>query len=319
MISTHGLISSCIARYLAIKIFLFGAECLRGRLTNNEKYSMPNKPPSLLSSPDQRLKSVTRFNTKTLRTLCYYGGYSTTNTLSIIHDYTKAGVRKRMNAMVRCGWVEKTELDEGLGRAQQLWRISRAGRIAALTDLDDQVDHQDIRGFSISEYSPSQANHTRMVQIMASVLADYLDATEIRPFKIEVRDYRKDRYVFPDIVFWPGDGDHADKHVSVYDLYEVELTVKTFKRYQDIFMRLSMHNERAKFVDIGFVIRDVTFITTPQIQARLENILAKVSSNIEIHVINYQQLVNNEDIDFEQCKIETPKIDIGDLHQRMKT
>jgi hypothetical protein len=318
MMSKHELTSLCIARYLAIKIFLFGAECLSGRLTNNEKYIMPKKYPTLFSNRKERIRSVKRFNIRTLKTLNYYGGYSTTNTLSIIHDYTKAGVRKRMNAMVRCGWVEKIEVDEGLGRSEQLWCISRAGRLAAFTDIDEPLDAQNVRGFSISEYSPSQANHTRMLQIIACTLADRVDAKEISPFKISVRNNKKDRYVFPDIVFYAKDEYLEEKRVSVYDLYEVELTVKTFKRYQDIFMRLSIHNEGAKYFDHGFVISYVIFITTPQLQGRLENVLNGISSNIEIYVINYEQLLSTEDIDFQQSEIETSEIDSYDLQQRMK-
>lgn len=71
---------------------------------------MPSNTPALISDRPSRLKSVQQFNIRTLKTINYHGGYSTTEALSLIHKYTKTGVRKRLNSIVKHGWIKESDL-----------------------------------------------------------------------------------------------------------------------------------------------------------------------------------------------------------------
>ena len=117
-----------------------------------------------------RPRNVKEFNIRTLKILNYYSGYISAKTLTLIFGYTAAGIRNRMNALAKQGWVRKLDFSEGFGRSEQIWYITSSGRKAAQSEneLDDTI--RDEPGFSISEYAPALTNHTMMVQIIASRL-----------------------------------------------------------------------------------------------------------------------------------------------------
>ena len=249
---------------------------------------------SLMSDKSKRIQSVERFNIRTLKTLHYYGGYSTTHTLSLVHHYSAAGIRKRMKAMVRQGWIEKVENDEGLGRKEQFWSITKAGRIAAHTENDPHVEAHKLKSYSICEYSPALHSHTQLVQVMANHLERSLEQTEIKPFKIEVKEKYKIGYIYPDIAFENGMQAYFDSEVSAIELYEVELTIKSINRYKELFRKISIHNIRNSLSDNGFVISHVIYITTPQLIKRLRSILKNIHTDFGIYIFDYKSVLSSE-------------------------
>ena len=277
---------------------------------------MTTSSTALMSDRSSRLESVREFNIRTLKLLNYYSGYTTTSTLSLVHGYTKAGVRKRMNSMVKGGWVRKIAHDEGLGRSEQIWCITKSGRIAAQTENDKPLESHKLKGFSISDYSPALAPHTGLVQVMASRLDQLLNTKETKPFKLEIKEYGRNRYVYPDIVFERSDREFGGKQVGCYSFCEVELTVKTIKRYRDLFFRLALHNRKVNYQDEGFVVSDVVYITTPLLHERLKNVLSRLNANVSVFLFNYEQIMDQENLDFEEAEIELPSIEYNQLEDR---
>lgn len=275
---------------------------------------MSKKNVSLMSDKSERIQSVENFNTRTLETLHYHGGYSTTSVLALIHQYTRAGVRKRMNAMVRQGWVTKIEHDEGLGRKEQMWAITKAGRIAAQTENDTHVDTQTLKGFSICEYSPALHRHTQLVQVIASYFSQVLNQAQLKPFKIEVNKKYKQGYIYPDIVFEDDTKDYLGAKLPAIEFYEVELTIKSVLRYKELFQKISTHNIRNSWSDDGFIISSVIYVTSPSLIERLRSILKNIPTDFDVYIFEYNEIIN-EKFNFDNSFVNQVKLTEAQLNK----
>jgi len=221
-----------------------------------------------------------------------------------------------MNSMVKNGWIEKIEHDEGLGRSEQIWCITKSGRLAAQTENDAHVEPSELDGFSICDYSPALNPHTKLVQIIANKLSQRLQYEELKPFNVEVTEYGRIECIYPDIIFDTGVCMRNDSNVSSYDFYEIELTVKPLKHYKDFLIRAALHNELALQRNDGYVIGNIFFITTAQLSERLREVLIKIRSNINVYLFSSSEVLADYKLDLETAKIELPRIEENDLELR---
>lgn len=215
--------------------------------------------------------------------------------------------------MVKLGWIEKIEHDEGLGRSEQIWCITKAGRLAAQTENDLPIEDSELKRFEICDYSPALSSHTKMVQVMANRLSQKLGLEEIKPFKIEVSENGKRNFICADIIFNRGLQEYINQNVSVYDLYEVELTVKPLKYYQDFLLRVSLHNAVSLELKDGYVIGAVTIITTPELLDSLKDLVSRVRSNVDIHILNYMDVADDDTNKLVLHTVSTQPISFKDL------
>ena len=92
----------------------------------------------------------------------------------------------------------------------------------------------------------------------------------------------------------------------------MELTVKSLKRYKDLFRRLSLYNLKSSYREDDFIISDIIYITTPQLFNRLQSILSSTPSNVGTYLFKYQDIIDNE-FNFTESFIDQPDFDKNKL------
>ncbi len=259
-------------------------------MVNGMVKAMGTKGSGITPNQKDQAKLIKKFNDAILWAVHNFVGYITVKNASLISGYTESGARVGLRRLAKNKALIEHKVPSPSGRKISIWGITKSGRKAA--DLD-AINDDDLIGWHIGRYRQDTLDHEMAVQFVAHKLTGIWK--NVGPPKLIGGQWHNNRL---------SGGRRPDIMIGGYAV-EIELTIKSYRRYCQIFDIYESHKTGSDW------------LCPPDKTARLDKILDLIEPGTEAHV--YRLDIDNGNLDETEESIARQKrLDEGKAKEKAK-
>ncbi len=216
----------------------------------------------------EQIELVKNFNDEILWVVHNFIGYITVKNAALITGYTIPGARTGLRRLVKSKLLKEHKYKDGPGRATSIFGITKDGRYQA---DDDAISKDELIGWNISRLRYDIINHEMAIQKVCHELSEYNGKSALHPPR-------------PIGGTWQNKmlkgGRTADAMLGMSTALEIETTLKSLTRYQNIFSIYDRHNI------------STWWFAPPKIAAKLDRIVEAIGPENPVTVFNMDEKCN---------------------------
>lgn len=159
----------------------------------------------------------------------------------LLHLFSRQAIHKTLLKLESQGLIKRHTIECGFGPAMTVWGITPHG---VMMSIQEGEAYSDIRAFEYSKLKSTQLNHTLDIQL-ARVKAQQAGWAEW-----QTAGFAKKGFKNPDAIALRPDG----KRVA----FEIERSLKSFRRYQDILVSHLAARKEGRWDEIFYLMPDAS-------------------------------------------------------------